>query len=171
MADIVQAKRRAGATVNDVCLAAVAGALRELALLRREQPQPLKAMVPVSVRGDEQRGTSATASRLRSSSCPSRSARARGGSSGCRGNRRLQVSGRPAGTGAVLGALGLLPDPIKDRLRAWPPARACSTSPSRTSRAPRFPLYMLGAELTEAYPVVPDRRGPHPLDRHVQLQG
>ena len=38
MADIVEAKQRAGATVNDVCLAAVAGALRELALLRGEQP-------------------------------------------------------------------------------------------------------------------------------------
>ena len=38
MSDVVDAKRRAGATVNDVCLAAVAGALRELALLRGETP-------------------------------------------------------------------------------------------------------------------------------------
>ena len=39
MADVVEAKQRASATVNDVCLTAVAGALRELARLRGEIPR------------------------------------------------------------------------------------------------------------------------------------
>src|SRR5919197_617468 len=50
--DELQAARRAGGTLNDVGLAAVAGAVR--ALLRRDEErppaEPLKAMVPVSMR-------------------------------------------------------------------------------------------------------------------------
>src|SRR5205085_1726190 len=49
------AKRKAGATLNDVCLTAVAGALRELALMRGEELRPLRVMVPVSVRDAAER--------------------------------------------------------------------------------------------------------------------
>ena len=45
-------KEAAAVTLNDVCLAGVTGALRELAMGRGELPRPLKAMVPVSVRGE-----------------------------------------------------------------------------------------------------------------------
>ena len=40
-------------TVNDVLLAAVAGALRRHAQRAEERPRDLKAMVPVNVRADE----------------------------------------------------------------------------------------------------------------------
>ena len=50
--DVKAIKRAAGVTVNDVCLAVVAGALRETALARGEAPRPLRAMVPVSLRAD-----------------------------------------------------------------------------------------------------------------------
>ena len=48
--DVLSVKRRLGVTLNDVCLAMSAGALRRLALARGESPRPLKAMVPVNVR-------------------------------------------------------------------------------------------------------------------------
>jgi WS/DGAT/MGAT family acyltransferase len=43
-------RRRFGVTPNDVLLASCAGALRRVAELRGETPQPLKAMVPADVR-------------------------------------------------------------------------------------------------------------------------
>src|SRR3954465_10751991 len=50
--ELREVKRARGATVNDVLLAAVAGALRRVQLARGEEPVALKAMVPVSVRED-----------------------------------------------------------------------------------------------------------------------
>jgi WS/DGAT/MGAT family acyltransferase len=49
--DLKVVKRANGTTVNDVMLAAVAGALRAYLLRAGEQPIALKAMVPVNVRG------------------------------------------------------------------------------------------------------------------------
>jgi diacylglycerol O-acyltransferase / wax synthase len=156
MADIVEAKQRSSATVNDICLTAVAGALRELARLRGEDARPLKAMVPVSVRADDQRQdlgnritfafiTLPVATRSRAG----RLAQVR------RETAAFKQSGRPAGTGAVLGALSLLPDPVKNRAaRLASSARVFNLTVSNIP-GPRFPLYMLGAELSEAYPVVP----------------
>ena len=156
MTDVVAAKRRAGATVNDVCLTAVTGALRELARLRGESPRPLKAMVPVSLRAEDQRQELGNRFTFAFIQLPV-ATRSRAG-------RLEQVrhetaafkqSGRPAGTGAVLGALGLLPDPVKNRAaRLASSARVFNLTVSNIP-GPRFPVYMLGAELSEAYPVVP----------------
>jgi WS/DGAT/MGAT family acyltransferase len=156
MADLLEAKRRAAVTLNDVCLAAVAGALRRLALLRGDQPQQLRVMVPVSVREDAaQRELGnrisfafielpvATRSRIERLKMVHAATSA------------FKTSGRPAGTGALLGAIGLLPDPVKNRAaRIASSARVFNLTISNIP-GPRFPLYMLGAELTEAYPVVP----------------
>ena len=156
MSDVVDAKRRAGATVNDVCLAAVAGALRELARLRGETPQRLKAMVPVCVRADGQRrdlGNRITFAFVQlpvaTRSRAGRLAQVR------RETMSFKESGRAAGTGAMLGALGLLPDPVKNRAaRLASSSRVFNLTVSNIP-GPRFPLYMLGAELGAAYPVVP----------------
>ena len=103
-------------TVNDVCLAAVSGALRELALLRRERPHPLKAMVPVSVRGDDQRQDMGNRISFAFIELPVE-VRSRAGrlERVHQATAAFKASGRPAGTGAMLGALGLLPDPLKNR--------------------------------------------------------
>ena len=143
--------------MNDVCLAAVSGALRELALLRGERPHPLKAMVPVSVRADEQRQDLGNRISFAFIELPveiaSRSGRLERVHEA---TAAFKASGRPAGTGAMLGALGLLPGPAQEP--GGPHGvelRVCSTSPSRTSPARGSRVYMLGAELSEAYPVVP----------------
>ena len=47
---LLDVKRALGGSLNDVALAVVAGALRQLALLRRVAPAPVKVMVPVSRR-------------------------------------------------------------------------------------------------------------------------
>jgi diacylglycerol O-acyltransferase len=144
-------------TVNDVYLAAVAGALRILALRRGEAPQPLKVMVPVNLRDDSEHGpdggnriafsfielplhvATAEARLRRVHECTA----------------AFKRSHRPAGSHAMLSAIGLLPDPVKSlaaRFAASP--RAYNVTISNIP-GPRDPLYMLGAKLIEAYPIVP----------------
>jgi WS/DGAT/MGAT family acyltransferase len=54
---VKRVRAKLGGTVNDVILAVVAGALRELLLSRAEKPpEVLRVMIPVSVRTPDQRG-------------------------------------------------------------------------------------------------------------------
>ena len=156
MSDIVRAKQRAGVTVNDVCLAAVSGALRELALLRRERPHPLKAMVPVSVRADDQRKDMGNRITFAFIELPvevgSRAGRVERVH---KATAAFKTSGRPTGTGAVLGALGLLPDLLKNRAAALASSPRVFNLTVSNIPGPRLPVYMLGSQLSEAYPVVP----------------
>ena len=56
--DVKEIKKQAGVTVNDVVMAVCAGALRRFLEERHELPaDPLVAMVPVSIRTEEQKGT------------------------------------------------------------------------------------------------------------------
>jgi diacylglycerol O-acyltransferase / wax synthase len=166
MEDIRRAKRRPRlangssdehVTVNDVYLAAVAGALRTLALRRGEAPQPLKVMVPVNLRDEtEHDGDGGNRIAFSFIELPTHVATA-----DARLRRVHEVtaafkrSQRPAGSHAVLSALGLLPDPLKGlaaRFAASP--RAYNVTISNIP-GPSDPLYMLGARLEEAYPIVP----------------
>jgi hypothetical protein len=64
-------------------------------------------------------------------------------------------SGRASGMELVLKAAGALPEPLKDRAaRVAASARTYNLTVSSIP-GPTSPLYVLGAELTEAYPVVP----------------
>jgi diacylglycerol O-acyltransferase / wax synthase len=158
--DVQRARGGGGATLNDVCLATVAGALRQLAIERDEPPRPLKAMVPVSVRGSDEAAALGNRITLAFVQLPLDEPTAQ---------RRLarvhtataafKRTGRPAGTEAVLGRLGLLPDPVR-RLaaRAVASPRIYNLTVSNVP-GPAVPLYMLGAELLEAHPVVPIAEG------------
>jgi diacylglycerol O-acyltransferase / wax synthase len=158
--DIRLVKRTAGATVNDVCLAMAAGALRDLALARGDEPERLKAMVPVNIRSDgeaEALGNRITFAfvplPLDSASPRGRLARVR------RSTAQFKRDGRPGGTDTVLGALGLLPDPLRGvAARAVASPRTYNLTISNIP-GPPFPLYMLGAELVDAHPVVPIAEG------------
>jgi WS/DGAT/MGAT family acyltransferase len=56
--EVKEIKKQRGVTVNDVIMALCAGSLRRYLEERRElPPEPLVAMVPVSVRTEEQKGT------------------------------------------------------------------------------------------------------------------
>jgi WS/DGAT/MGAT family acyltransferase len=156
MAELVEAKRKAGVTLNDVCLAAVAGALRELAALRGERPHPLRVMVPVSVRGETEQQDLGNRISFAFIELPvavaSRAERLR---LIHQATSSFKTSGRPAGTGSLLGAIGLLPDPLKDRAAQIASSARVFNLTISNIPGPRVPLYMLGAELSEAYPVVP----------------
>ncbi len=154
------AKVAEDATVNDVCLAVVAGGLRRLAVQRGDEPRPLKAMVPVDVRADGH--AEALGNRisfafvdlpLDATTARARLRRIR------RATAAFKRDGKPAGRETVLAALGLLPDPLRGvaaRTVAGP--RAYNLTISNVP-GPDVPLYMLGAELVEAYPVVPIAQG------------
>ena len=144
-----------GVTVNDVLLAAVAGALRRHAERAEERPRDLKAMVPVNVRADDGGGL---------------------------GNRiafmfvelpasvadpvvRLQLiaeattarkeSGVPADADAALKALSYAPRPVqKAAAHALASPRVYNLVVSNIP-GPRLPTYMCGCRLHDAYPVVP----------------
>jgi WS/DGAT/MGAT family acyltransferase len=156
IANLVDVKRKAGVTLNDVCLAAVAGALRELARLRGEEPRALRVMVPVSVRGDTERQDLGNRISFAFIELPlavrSRLQRLRLIN---QATSSFKTSGRPAGTGTLLGAIGLLPDPLKDRAAQIASSARVFNLTISNIPGPRLPLYMLGAELSEAYPVVP----------------
>jgi len=144
-------------TVNDVYLAAVAGALRTMALRRGESPEPLKVMVPVNLRDESEHGGdggnriafSFIELPLHVATADARLMRIH------EATVAFKRSHRPAGSHAMLSAIGLLPDPLKGlaaRFAASP--RAYNVTISNIP-GPRDPLYMLGARLEEAYPVVP----------------
>ncbi len=57
LAEVKNVRAALGGTVNDVILAVVAGALRELLVARGDELTDLRVMVPVSVRSPEARGT------------------------------------------------------------------------------------------------------------------
>jgi diacylglycerol O-acyltransferase / wax synthase len=143
-------------TVNDVYLAAVAGALRALALRRGEQPLPLKAMVPVSVRADSERASLGNRISFVFLELPVQKATAAGRLEQVHSaSRAYKESGRVAGGETVLSALGFLPDPLKDiAARMAASARAYNLTISNIP-GPSVPVYLLGAELDEAHPVVP----------------
>jgi diacylglycerol O-acyltransferase / wax synthase len=158
--DLRRIKQRHHTTVNDVLLAAVAGGLRSFLAERGEAVADLKSMVPVSVRGD--------------------------GSTGALGNRisflftelpcaepdplaRLEkinavtvqrkAAHEAESSDAALQALAHVPRTLQraaSHLVASP--RAFNLVVSNIPGPPE-PLYMLGCELTRAYPVVPLAEG------------
>jgi WS/DGAT/MGAT family acyltransferase len=154
--DVRSVKHRAGATVNDVCLALAAGALRELTLARGEEPRPLKAMVPVDVRLDPE--AQALGNRISFAFVPLPLDLSRGRARLARiryATAAFKRRNRPEGFAAALGALGMLPDPLRGvAARAVASPRLFNLTISNVP-GPDFPLYMLGAELIEAHPVVP----------------
>jgi diacylglycerol O-acyltransferase / wax synthase len=152
--------RRGGGTLNDVGLAAVAGALRTLVLRNGEQPaEPLKAMVPVSMRrlGD---GTAGNQIAMVFIPLPVHLAAPRDRLQWVRRQTELlKHTDRPVGTQTLYQAAGLLPTPLRS-----PVARAMATSRQfnltvSQSPAPRGSLYLLGCELEEVYSVVPIAQG------------
>jgi diacylglycerol O-acyltransferase len=149
-------RAHSGATINDICLTVAAGALRELSIERSRPPLGLKAMVPVSVREEEEAadlGNRITFafidlpvdvfSPLRRLDAVQEQTRA------------FKRSGRPGGTQALVSALGVLPIAVRKRAaQVMASPRAYNLVVSNIP-GPPCSVYMLGAELAEAYPVVP----------------
>ncbi len=156
IAPLLGVKHRFGATLNEVALTIVAGALRRMILAAGGPPASLRVMVPVSGRRSPEPG--ATGNRV---SCAfidlpverthpvDRLLAIRAAS----GDFKRAETARAHET--VIDALSLLPGVLKG------PAARLASSPKLFNLTvsnipgPRVPVYMLGAELREAVPVVP----------------
>ena len=156
LADLQRVRRRFGATVNDVYLAAAAGALRRLLRDRGQDPVPLKAMVPVSVREDGQLDELGNRISFMFVDLPCEEPDAE------RRLRRVQlVSGESKERGdagaaeLALRLIGYGPRTLRRLIaRAMASPRMFNLVVSNIP-GPREPMYMLGCELREAYPIVP----------------
>jgi diacylglycerol O-acyltransferase len=147
------AKPDPGVTTNDVCLAAVAGALRHLAIGSGEQPRALKAMIPVNIRDGENLGNRISLAFIKlpvdASTALERLALVH------ERTRAFKDAGRPAGMHTLLRAAELLPIPLRTPLaRAAGSPRLFNLTVSNIP-GPKVPVYLLGAELTTVYPIVP----------------
>ena len=152
--------RSAGGTLNDIGLAIVTGALRELALRQGEPPvAPLKTMIPVSMRKAGETGSGNKISMVYIG-LPVHLASADERLQGIRAEtRRIKDTARRFGTETVFRAAGLLPAPVRTPVvRALASPRVFNLTVSQ-SPAPRGGLSLLGCELEEPYSVVPIAQG------------
>ena len=159
--DYKKVRKAHGGTVNDVVLATVSGALRTWLLTRGEKVTPtttVRAMVPVSVRGDEAKGELGNRVSSYFVDLPvgegNSVMRLHQVSFAMRGHKE---SGSAIGADALVQLSGFAPPTIHAL-----GARAASVMTRRLFNVvvtnvpgPQFPLYAAGARMLEVYPVVP----------------
>jgi WS/DGAT/MGAT family acyltransferase len=153
---LIAVKRRFGATLNEVALAIVTGALRQIVLAAAGRPQPLRAMVPVSVRSADEKDSLGNRISFVFVDLPvqrphpvDRLLAIRASSTAFKRDETAQAHE------TVIDALSLLPGPLRG-----PAARLAVSSKLfnltvSNVAGPRVPVYLLGAELLEGVPVVP----------------
>jgi diacylglycerol O-acyltransferase len=147
-----------GGTVNDVVLSVVTGALRGLLLRRGRDPRDieLKAMVPVSVRADEERGT--LGNRVSAMYAPLpvgiedpierfRAIHAAMGD--------LKASSQAVGAEVLTQLAGFAAPTILDQAARLQGMQRLYNLVVTNVPGPQFPLYMLGRRLRGFYPEVP----------------
>jgi diacylglycerol O-acyltransferase / wax synthase len=156
LADLRQIGKAYGATVNDVLLAASAGGIRRFLRDRELDPVPLKTMVPVSVRDNGESGELGNQISFVFVDLPcDEPDPVRRLKDVQLGMGERKDTGDPEGADTVLRAVRFVPRLVQhavSRLIASP-----RTFNLTVSNIPglRQPMYMLGCELEEAYPVVP----------------
>jgi WS/DGAT/MGAT family acyltransferase len=150
------ARAARGGTLNDIGLTVVAGALRELAARRGETPaQPLKAMVPVSMRAAGEDGPGNQISMVYIQ-LPVHLATPVQRLEAVRAEMQaLKDSGRAEGTETLYAIGSLLPAPLRSPMvKAMASPRIFNLTISQ-SPGPRGDVRVLGCEMDEVYSVVP----------------
>jgi WS/DGAT/MGAT family acyltransferase len=147
-----------GGTVNDVVLTVVTGALRSLMLRRGRDPQGIElvAMVPVSVRAQEERG--ALGNRVSAMYAPLpvgidepiERFKAIHGSMG-----DLKASSQAVGAEVLTQLAGFAAPTILDQAARLQGMQRLYNLVVTNVPGPQFPLYMLGRRLRGFYPKVP----------------
>lgn len=154
--DLKRIKRPFNATINDVVLAVASGGVRSFLVEQGETPVRLKAMVPVSMRGTDKRGELGNQISFIFVGLPCDEpdpVRRLRDVSGTMTDRKQR--GEPEGAGAMLKLLGYAPRVMQHAIsRVMASQRTFNLTVSNIP-GPREPLYMLGCELEEVYPVVP----------------
>jgi diacylglycerol O-acyltransferase len=141
-------------TINDVLLAATAGAVRDLFLVHGERPIALKSMVPVSVRGDQERWGNRIAFVFPWLPCDEPDPRRR--LAGVHGAmREHKLHGAPASADTMIGAIGHAPHPLRTAAsRVLNSPRLFNLTISNVP-GPEGPLSLMGCRVLRAYPAVP----------------
>jgi len=153
---LLRLKDRRQVKLNDIVLAASAGALRRFARERGEEPIDLRAMVPVNVRAGD--GEAATGNRITfgfielpiSSERPGERLERVVAAMGA-----LKANGRIEGSALLLSGLGLCPEPIKDRAARLAASPRLYNLTVSNIPGPRIPLYAAGGRVQSIYPVIP----------------
>src|SRR5215213_455401 len=155
LSELRQVAKAHGVKVNDVLLAAVAGALRRHAERADERPRDLKAMVPVNVRAEDpgELGNRITFMFVElPASVADPVVRLELVADATRSRKE---SGVPEDADAALKALSHAPLPVqKAAAHALASPRVYNLVVSNIP-GPRLPLYLRGCRLHDAYPVVP----------------
>jgi diacylglycerol O-acyltransferase len=150
-------KNSLGGTVNDVVLAAVAGALGRH-MRRHEQPTDgeLRAMVPVSIRADIERGALGNRVAAMWAGLPvaviDPVARLHRVTEEMRG---VKQSGQAVGAEILTRLSGFAPPTIMAQAARLQARQRLFNLVVTNVPGPQFPLYLLGRELEEIYPMVP----------------
>jgi diacylglycerol O-acyltransferase / wax synthase len=153
--ELREIKRAFGTTVNDVLLAASAGAIRGFAAERGDEPAPLKTMVPVNVRAEEEGGLGNRISFMFvvlpcNEPDPVRRLLAIHAEA-AEGKER----GAPEHSDTALRAVGYLPRPLQRLVSHLVASPRMFNLVVSNIPGPRERLYLHGCELQEAYPIVP----------------
>lgn len=156
LGELMGIKRAFGVTLNDVVLAACSGAMRRRQSDRGVEPRPLKTMVPVSLRPQDDTGSFGNRISFMFVDLPCdepnpvrrlRAVHARA--------RERKLSRQPEGLDAIVQSLSFAPQWIGQGVaRLLTSPRTFNLVVSNIP-GPRDPLYMRGCELVEGYPVVP----------------
>ncbi len=160
-AQLRAARSAKGGTLNDIGLTLVAGALRIIEQARAGEPpqEPLKAMVPVSMRRPDEAGPGNRISmvfiplpvHLASPTDRLQAVRAH--------MQALKASDRARDTETLYAAGGLLPAPLRSPVvKALSSPRVFNVTISQ-SPGPRGDVHVLGNPLVEVYSVVPIAEG------------
>jgi WS/DGAT/MGAT family acyltransferase len=147
-----------GATVNDVALAVAAGALERFLRGRGERrlPARLRTLVPVSLRGDTEGPEAGNRVALVIAEVPLRRASPLRRLRQVRDETRRIKAGRRARGAEIIEEMSerLAPGLAGEAMRLIALRRTFNLVVTNVP-GPRRPLYLLGARLLEAYPVVP----------------
>jgi WS/DGAT/MGAT family acyltransferase len=155
--DLKRIKRKFDATINDVVLAVASGGVRSFLVGQGETPVRLKAMVPVSMRGTNKTGELGNQISFIFVGLPCdepdpvRRLRSVQGTMSDRKQR-----GEPEGAGAMLKLLGYAPRTLQHVISRMMASQRTFNLTVSNIPGPSEPLYMLGCELEEVYPVVPN---------------
>jgi WS/DGAT/MGAT family acyltransferase len=152
--DLKAIRANFGTTVNDVVLAASTGGIRRFLEQRAEPTVRLKAMVPVNVRKPEEHGGNHISFMFVNLPCdepdPVRRLQAIHGDTAER-----KSEGESHWVNDILGAIGYFPQPVCDAVSHVMASPLLFNLTVSNIPGPSEPMYMLGCELEEAYPVVP----------------
>jgi len=158
LAGLKAAKDALGGTVNDVVLAVVAGALRALLFRRGRDPErlELRAMVPISVRAEQDRGALGNQVAAMYAPLPVGIAdpveRFRFVHAAMAG---LKESGQAVGAQAITRLAGVAAPTVLDQAGRLQARQRFFNLTVTNVPGPQFPLFILGRRLHAFYPQVP----------------